>query len=435
MDVDKLYLDSLSALWETDFEAESHHTVPLLHFEIPKRARHLLCHDMKGGYLEQEKEEGVEKSSDPIYLFMHWWNIDIFNYFSHHLVTIPPLGWTNAAHSHITQILGTFITEFDQGVGHCEQLLADKESVDRTVTKLVQAATAFGFDGWLVNVENRIEPVQLENLKYFLEELTRKMHEVKGDKAMVVWYDSVTVDGELKWQDELNDKNRTWFDGVDAIYLNYCWKEEKLKRSREAAGERRHDVFAGVDCFGRGCYGGGQWNCRHALKAIHKEDLSTALFAPGWIAECFPNHCILQQSFKFWNPLADFLPCRRAVAREFSTGFGTGKSNDKFRLADCELQPIFITEDGCVNPFEPIEGGLDIHPGCHTLFAFKRFPKTAKISFSTSDENVSLKFPDDFEVEDTAKGEYLVRSSSDVCEIRVQTAQRCVLKSFSLFPL
>lgn len=42
---------------------------------------------------------------DP-YSFYHWQYIDIFVYFSHHTVTIPPVCWTNAAHRHGVCVLG-----------------------------------------------------------------------------------------------------------------------------------------------------------------------------------------------------------------------------------------------------------------------------------------------------------------------------------------
>lgn len=40
------------------------------------------------------------------YAFYHWQCIDVFVYFSHHTITIPPVGWTNAAHRHGVCVLG-----------------------------------------------------------------------------------------------------------------------------------------------------------------------------------------------------------------------------------------------------------------------------------------------------------------------------------------
>lgn len=42
--------------------------------------------------------------------------------------------------------------------------------------------------------------------------------------AQVIWYDSVTVQGELKWQDELNELNLDFFaltDGMCALVVKH----------------------------------------------------------------------------------------------------------------------------------------------------------------------------------------------------------------------
>lgn len=44
--------------------------------------------------------------SEAPYAFYHWHHIDIFNYFTHTLVTIPPAVWTSAAHKHGVVVIG-----------------------------------------------------------------------------------------------------------------------------------------------------------------------------------------------------------------------------------------------------------------------------------------------------------------------------------------
>lgn len=121
------------------------------------------------------------------YVFYHWRYIDIFIYFSHHTVTIPPVCWTNAAHRNGVPVLGegkagckgsprrtlglpgrmadaglttspgTFITEWTDGEKLCEAFLAGGEEAYHAVSEqLARIAQHYRFDGWLVNVENTL---------------------------------------------------------------------------------------------------------------------------------------------------------------------------------------------------------------------------------------------------------------------------------------
>lgn len=73
-----------------------------------------LCHGCRNGV--RKLGYSLNKSRPPRfvqgteaetpYAFYHWEYIDIFNYFSHNMVTIPPVGWTNAAHKHGVVVIG-----------------------------------------------------------------------------------------------------------------------------------------------------------------------------------------------------------------------------------------------------------------------------------------------------------------------------------------
>ena len=100
--------------------------------------------------------------------------------------------------------------------------------------------------------------------------------------SLVIWYDAVTMEGKLEWQDEVNGLNGPFLDACDGIFLNYTWKvgtggdddKESLDnslsylQSRNMRESRRRDVYVGVDVFGRGCFGGGGFNCGAALEHI-----------------------------------------------------------------------------------------------------------------------------------------------------------------------
>ncbi len=167
------------------------------------------------------------------------------------MVTIPPESWINSAHTNNCRILGTFITEFKDGSLVCEQFLGSREQIDQVVQKLVDLTVYFGFDGWLINIENPVQNV--ENLKYFVGELRNRLRAVDPLRYKIVWYDSVVDEsGKLDWQNELNEKNKAFFELSDAFFVNYTWKEDNLARTKQNASERAADVFVGVDVFGRG---------------------------------------------------------------------------------------------------------------------------------------------------------------------------------------
>ncbi|CAN6992004.1 unnamed protein product [Brassica rapa subsp. trilocularis] len=326
-------------------------TVPLRRDLPDHRPRVLVCHDMKGGYVDDKWVQGCE--NDAGFAIWHWYLMDVFVYFSHSLVTIPPPCWTNTAHRHGVKVLGTFITEWDEGKATCGEMLATKESAQMYAERLAELATSLGFDGWLINIENEIDKEQVPNLMEFVSHLTKVLH-LSTPGSLVIWYDSVTVHGHLKWQDHLNEKNKPFFDLCDGILMNYTWKESYPKLSAEVAGDRKYDVYMGIDVFGRGSFGGGQWTVDTALDLLKRHNVSAAIFAPGWVYETAqpPNFHTAQNKWwslveKSWGIVQTY-PQVLPFYSDFNQGFGYHVSLEGRQLSDapwynisCQsLQPL-----------------------------------------------------------------------------------------------
>jgi len=59
--------------------------------------------------------------------------------------------------------------------------------------------------------------------------LTTKIHnEIPGSE--ISWYDSVTVSGTVEYQNQIDDKNKIFYDLTDSFYTNYWWTDEMLKK-------------------------------------------------------------------------------------------------------------------------------------------------------------------------------------------------------------
>ncbi|NWI54826.1 ENASE acetylglucosaminidase, partial [Calyptomena viridis] len=349
--------------WQPNINDEFNISAVLLADRQPplssRRPRTLVCHDMRGGYLEDRFIQG-SATRNP-YVFYHWRYIDIFVYFSHHNVTIPPVVWTNAAHRNGVPVLGTFITEGEGGQKLCEGFLAGgEEAYGAVAEQLARIAQRYGFDGWLVNIENLLSTRAAGNLSPFLRDLTARVHSaVPG--GLVIWYDSVLEDGTLRWQNELNEENRVFFDACDGLFTNYNWKEEQLERSLRLAGPRRADVYVGIDVFARGDVISGGFDTDKSLRLIRKYNLSAAIFAPGWVYENLGKENFLQNEDKFWALLAGYLPthsiCTLPLATSFSLGMGTGRfldgkeeeSGPWYDLSVQEIQPLYLEQQGRLN--------------------------------------------------------------------------------------
>ncbi|WAQ84424.1 hypothetical protein PtA15_4A877 [Puccinia triticina] len=220
----------------------------------PKTQQHsqlVVTADFKGGYYE-----------DPFtrtYSFEWLGSVDIFVYFSHHRVSIPPLQWITAAKTHHTRILGTLIFENDS-FDDLQYLLAGPQLSASTQTdpatkyytslnntplstyfadRLIDLAIHHQFHGWLINIEiDVLKALQSYSrarlcvfaIKIWLEYL-RKQGQIRvGPQWEVSWYDSVSYyDGSLSWQSQLRPQhNLNFFSAASSIFLDYHWSAGHL---------------------------------------------------------------------------------------------------------------------------------------------------------------------------------------------------------------
>ncbi|TDL17628.1 hypothetical protein BD410DRAFT_541522 [Rickenella mellea] len=268
----------------------------------------LVCHDYKGGYTE-----------DPLslcYTFNFWDRCDTFIYFSHHAVTVPPPGWINAAHRQGVKMLGTLIFE-GSGEEDCLRLLVGKLPKSTTgpaepssahtlplsphyARLLAELAVERGFDGYLLNFECPLRggPEQMRALDAWITILDSQLKRRVGSHSQAIWYDSVIITGQLRWQDRLNSLNLPFFLSSTSFFTNYTWPthfpslcaQYLLSLPPEllqAKPKTLQDIFIGVDVWGRGSHGGGGFG---SFKAIEHADpqflgLSVAVFGPAWTWE------------------------------------------------------------------------------------------------------------------------------------------------------
>ena len=113
-----------------------------------------------------------------------------------------------------------------------------------------------------------------------------------------------------------------------------------------------HDIFVGLDVWGRGCPGGGGFNSTYviimfictmhllmyqpnycdlqALQKIRDEGLSVAIFGPGWTHEFFESKIFQELEDLFWAQLFPYLYIHVPIYEDeiFKTSFchGSGSS-------------------------------------------------------------------------------------------------------------
>ncbi|TNN20120.1 Cytosolic endo-beta-N-acetylglucosaminidase isoform 1 [Schistosoma japonicum] len=297
---------------------------------------------MAGGYLSSDRTVDFT-CVFPAFRFVHWHLIDIFIYFSHHFITLPPVSWINLAHRQGVSVYGTVIVESSQCDGfHVIFVNSSEEHCDlnKTITnyrdfaiRLDQIRRVIGFEGWFINFEVVLPQDKITVVRDRIQKFLRMLRNLGSE---VIWYDAVTWSGLLDFQNELTEENLPYMKAAGSgLFLNYNWSLAKLRRSQELSvnSTMSTKVFVGIDCFGRGCIGGGGFGTSEALKVIldvnasrPDRPLSVALFAPGWVFEkcdlikaagdpIKAFRLLAEMDTKFWSYLSPLICRLRSISR------------------------------------------------------------------------------------------------------------------------
>lgn len=216
------------------------------------------------------------------------------------LIVAPSPDVTDMGHRNGVKVLGTcFFPQAAHG-GKLEWLdtflTKNEDGSFPMVEKLAEVAESYGFDGWFINQESEgNEEQKLTKVHADLMQEFIRAFKAAAPELELVYYDSMTVDGEMDWQNALTDKNAAYMadaDGnavADDMFLNFWWTndsladQELLKASAQKAEEigiSPYALYAGMDVQANGYMTPERWDL------FENPDggtwTSLGLYCPSW---------------------------------------------------------------------------------------------------------------------------------------------------------
>jgi hypothetical protein len=89
-----------------------------------------------------------------MYNFSQWPYVGLVYYYNHAAMAVPPTGWTNTAHRHGTPIVGVMTGDCAGCPQAVNEFYADAATA---ATQMALIANTYGFDGWLIDIENGVD--------------------------------------------------------------------------------------------------------------------------------------------------------------------------------------------------------------------------------------------------------------------------------------
>lgn len=236
--------------------------------------------------------------------FSYWQYVDTLVYWGgssgEGLIVPPSPDVTDAAHKNGVAVFGTIFfpqTEHGGKMAWLEDFFTqDAAGNFLIVEQLAEVAQTYGFDGWFINQETQgtdTEPLTPEHAKKMIQLIEE--FQTKFANIDLVYYDSMTKDGKMDWQNALTHQNLPFLasdsnvNGADEMFLNFWWNTEEragdqlLQASQQAAAQNGVDpyaLYAGIDLQSEGYMTPVRWDLFE--KSDQETFTSLGLYAPSW---------------------------------------------------------------------------------------------------------------------------------------------------------
>lgn len=288
------------------------------------------------------------------YSFNYWQYVDRLVFWGgsagEGIILAPNPTLIDAAHRNGVKILGNVFfppTVYGGQFQWVNDFLQKNGNTFPVADKLIEAAEYYGFDGWFINQEtaggNSQTAINMRDFMIYFQE---------NSDLEIEWYDAMTENGSISWQNQLNSLNDWYFQWGDTLvsetmFLNFWWNSTGLNNSRTLAqslGRSEYDLYSGIDVEANGYNTSINWSALFPAGLAHVTSLG--IYRPDW---CYNSSTSLTDYYSrssifwvgwnhdpsntttasSWKGIANYIPAFTPITDlPFATNFCTGQGYD-----------------------------------------------------------------------------------------------------------
>jgi endo-beta-N-acetylglucosaminidase D/PKD repeat protein len=242
--------------------------------------------------------------------FSYWQYTDLMVYWAgssgEGIIVPPSADVIDASHKNGVRILGNVFfppTVYGGKKEWVEQMLTQRaDGSFPAADKLLEVAEYYGFDGWFINQETEGgTPETAKKMQQFLIYL----QDNKPEGMQIMWYDSMTNDGRINWQNALTDRNSMFLQDSDqrvsdSMFLNFWWRDQQSSYNKaQQLNRSSYDLYTGIDVEARGTSTSIPWE--GIFPKGKAPFTSLGIYRPDWAFKTSKNmEEFYQKEQEFW---------------------------------------------------------------------------------------------------------------------------------------